>query len=66
MCGSATRTRTWTWRQQYGVPIDKGVPAIAVLDAHGKVVHAQSTGEFKDMRSMASGDVTEFLNRWKA
>ncbi len=51
---------------QYGVPIDKGVPAIAVLDAHGKVIHAQSTGEFKDMRSMASGDVTEFLNRWKA
>lgn len=51
---------------KYGVPIDKGVPAIAVLDAHGKVVHAQSTGEFKDMRSMASGDVTEFLNRWKA
>ena len=51
---------------KYGVLIDKGVPAIAVLDAHGKVVHAQSTGEFKDMRSMASGDVTEFLNRWKA
>jgi thiol:disulfide interchange protein len=52
--------------QQYGVPIDKGVPAMAVLDAHGKVIHAQTTGEFKDMRGMASGDVTEFLNRWKA
>ena len=52
--------------QQYGVPIDKGVPALAVLDAHGKVIHAQSTGEFKDMRSMNSSEVTEFLNRWKA
>ncbi len=52
--------------RQYGVPIDQGVPALAVLDAHGKVIHAQSTGEFKDMRSMNSSEVTEFLNRWKA
>ena len=52
--------------KQYGVPIDKGVPALAVIDAHGKVIHAQSTGEFKDMRGMSTGDVTEFLNHWKA
>lgn len=52
--------------QQYGVPIDKGVPALAVIDAHGKVIHAQSTGEFGDMRHMESTSVTEFLNHWKA
>lgn len=52
--------------RQYGVPIDKGVPALAVLDAHGRVIHAQAGGEFKDMRSMTSNEVTEFLQRWKA
>ena len=51
---------------QYGVPIGKGVPALAVLDANGKVLHAQATGEFNDMRHMSSSSVTEFLNRWKA
>ena len=50
---------------KYGVPIAKGVPALAVLDADGKVLYAQSTGEFRDMRHMDSGSVSEFLNRWK-
>ena len=52
--------------KKYGVPVNKGVPALAVLDANGKVVHAQATGEFRDMRSMDPQSVTEFLNRWKA
>lgn len=52
--------------QHYGVPINKGVPALAVLDSHGKVLYAQSTGEFRDMRSMDPQSVTEFLNKWKA
>ena len=52
--------------QRYGVPINKGVPALAVLDSKGKVLYAQSTGEFRDMRSMDPQSVTEFLNKWKA
>ncbi len=52
--------------QQYGVPINRGVPALSVLDANGKVVHAQQTGEFNDMRHLESASLTEFLNRWKA
>ena len=51
--------------KRYGVPITKGVPALAVLDASGTVVHAQKAGEFEDMRHMESGSVTEFLERWK-
>ena len=51
---------------QYGVPIGKGVPALAVLDANGKVLHSQATGEFNDMRHMSSSSVTDFLTRWKA
>jgi thiol:disulfide interchange protein len=50
---------------QYGVPLGKGVPALAVLDASGKVLHAQRTGEFNDMRHMESASVHEFLLKWK-
>jgi thiol:disulfide interchange protein len=50
---------------KYGVPITKGVPALAVLDENGKVLYAQRTGQFNDMRHMDVGSVSEFLNRWK-
>jgi thiol:disulfide interchange protein len=51
---------------QYNVPLSKGVPALAVLDATGKLLYSQTAGEFEDMRNMDSSSVTGFLNRWKA
>jgi thiol:disulfide interchange protein len=51
---------------KYKVPIQKGVPAMAVLDANGKLLYSQENKEFENMRNMRSSDVTEFLNRWKA
>jgi thiol:disulfide interchange protein len=51
---------------KYGLPINRGVPALAVLSPDGKVVYAQQTGEFNDMRHMESASVTEFLNKWKS
>ncbi len=50
---------------KYGVPIAKGVPALAILDSDGNVIYAQKTGQFNDMRHMDPGSVNEFLNRWK-
>ncbi len=50
---------------KYGVPIAKGVPALAVVDEDGKVLYSQKTGEFNDMRHMDPGSVNQFLNRWK-
>ena len=52
--------------KKYQVPITKGVPALAVLDAHGKLLYSQQNKEFENMRNMTSQSVTEFLNRWKA
>ena len=52
--------------EKYGVPISKGVPALAVLDADGKIIHAQANGEFEDMRQMDPASVTEFLEKWKS
>jgi thiol:disulfide interchange protein len=48
---------------RYGVPL-AGVPALAVLDDHGKVLYAQNK-EFSDMRHLDSAALTEFLNKWK-
>ena len=59
--------------QRYGVPtmVARGdlrvtaVPALAVLDEHGKLLFTQKSGEFEAMRHMQTGSVTEFLQRWK-
>lgn len=50
---------------KYGVPISKGVPALAVVAPDGKVLYSQQTGQFNDMRHMQSSSVTEFLEKWK-
>ena len=49
----------------YRIPLAKGVPALAVLDMHGKLIYSQRTGEFEAMRHMESSAVTQFLERWK-
>jgi thioredoxin 1 len=51
--------------ERYGIPLKIGVPAIAVLSSQGKLLYSQTGGEFKDMRHMDSGALTEFLQRWK-
>jgi thiol:disulfide interchange protein len=50
---------------QYQVPLDKGVPALAVLSAAGKLLYSQRGGEFESMRRMQSSAVTSFLVQWK-
>jgi len=51
--------------KQYGVPLERGVPGLAVLDAKGKTLFSQKKGEFESMRSLQPAALTEFLNRWK-
>jgi thiol:disulfide interchange protein len=51
--------------QHFQIPLNKGVPAVAVLDEQGKLLYSQKTGEFEAMRHMQSNSVTEFLVRWK-
>ena len=48
--------------KKYNVPITKGVPALAVLDAHGKLLYAEREKEFEHATPEA---ITAFLNRWK-
>ncbi len=51
--------------KQYDVPLDRGVPAIAVLEGDGKLLFSQKRGEFEAARSIAPEDILEFLNKWK-
>jgi thiol-disulfide isomerase/thioredoxin len=51
--------------ERFGVPLKKGVPALAVLESDGRLVYAQKSGEFESMRSMDPKSVNDFLNRWK-
>jgi thioredoxin 1 len=51
--------------ERYEIPLKKGVPALAVLDEHGKLLYSQKTGEFEAMRRMEIGSVTSFLLQWK-
>jgi thioredoxin 1 len=50
---------------RYRVPLEKGVPALAVLSDTGKLLYSQQGGEFEAMRRMESSAVTQFLVQWK-
>jgi len=50
--------------ERYGIPLKKGVPALAVLESDGRLVYAQKNGEFESMRKMDPASVHEFLRQW--
>lgn len=50
---------------QYQVPLDKGVPALAILGPDGKLVYSQKNGEWESARSLDPDEVIVFLNKWK-
>jgi len=50
---------------EYKVPLDKGVPALAVLDGDGKLIVSQKNGEFENARALTPEALLEFLNKWK-
>jgi thioredoxin 1 len=50
---------------QFAVPLDKGIPALAVAESDGKLVVSQKNGEFEDARSLTPEALLEFLNKWK-
>jgi len=51
--------------RKYEVPLDKGVPSLAVLDPDGKVVFSQKQGEFESTARIGPEDVLQFLEKWK-
>lgn len=51
--------------QKYNIPLEKGVPALAVLSEHGKLLFSQRSGQFEAMRRIEPSAVTKFLVEWK-
>jgi hypothetical protein len=51
--------------KQYEVPMERGIPAIAVLDSTGKLLYSQKNGEFEKARALAPEDLVKFLRQWK-
>lgn len=51
--------------QQYDIPLNKGIPALAVAESGGKLVVSQKNGEFEDARGLTPEVLQEFLNRWR-
>jgi len=50
--------------KKYNIPIEKGVPSVAVLDSKGHVLY--STGEFESARRIDPQEIVKFLETWKS
>lgn len=51
--------------KKYKIPLEKGVPAVAILDGTGELLYSSGEGEFEAARKMMKKDLVAFLNRWK-
>jgi thioredoxin 1 len=51
--------------KKYEIPLEKGVPSLAVLDPDGKLVVSQKKGEFESTTRIGPENVIEFLKYWK-
>ena len=51
--------------ERYHVPINHGIPALAVLDPHGNLLYAMDQGQFADARNMSYESIKAFFEQWK-
>ena len=48
------------------INLERGVPAISLLDSTGKLIFNDKGGEFEGARRMTEEDLLAFLEKWKA
>lgn len=51
--------------KKYKIPLDKGVPAVALLGSDGGLLYSSGEGEFEAARKMMKKDLVAFLLQWK-
>jgi protein disulfide-isomerase len=51
--------------EKYHVPLEHGIPALAVLDPGGKLLYAMDQGQFEDARHMSYESIKEFFVKWE-
>jgi hypothetical protein len=50
---------------EYQVPLQRGIPALAILGPDGKLLYSQKNGEWESARSLDPDLVMVLLNKWK-
>jgi len=59
------RNRNLELMEQYGMAVENGIPAVAILDADGTLVAAQRQGEFRNASALLSvAEIVTFFHRW--
>ena len=51
--------------KKYKTPLEKGVPAVAILGGDGSLLYSSGDGEFEAARRMMKKDLVAFLQGWK-
>ena len=49
--------------KSYGVPLEKGIPAIAILSSNSEVLYVTKEGELANARKMGENGIYEFFKR---
>lgn len=49
--------------KSYGVPLEKGIPAVAIISTNNEVLYATRAGELADARRMGDNGIYEFFKR---
>ncbi len=52
--------------QKYKIPLNKGVPSVAVVTADDKLLESTQNGEIEGARRMPAGEILAFLEKWAA
>ena len=49
--------------KSYGVPLEKGIPAVAIISTNNEVLYATKAGELADAKKMGDNGIYEFFKR---
>ena len=61
------RDRNLDLMEEFGMSVDAGIPAVAILEADGSLVAAQREGEFRNASHLLSvAEIVSFFHRWRA
>lgn len=59
------RDRNLDLMQEYGMSVDSGIPAVAILETDGSLVASQREGEFRNASHLLSvAEIVSFFHRW--
>lgn len=59
------RNRNLDLMESYGMAVENGIPAVAILEPDGHLVASQRQGEFRNASSLLSvAEIVSFFHRW--